>query len=55
MRAGDRLKTSMINEFNYCDFFRSLLETGKDLIFLDIFKCFDFVVLFVVPTGKKVS
>ena len=36
MRAGDRLKTSMINEFVYCDFFRSLLETGKDVIFLDM-------------------
>ena len=36
MRAGDRLKTSMINEFVYADFFRSLLETGKDVIFLDM-------------------
>ncbi|MCR5575704.1 MAG: DegV family protein [Oscillospiraceae bacterium] len=36
MRKGDRLKTSMINEFVYCDFFRSLLETGKDVIFLDM-------------------
>ena len=36
MRNGDRLKTSMINEFIYCDFFRSLLETGKDVIFLDM-------------------
>lgn len=36
MRSGDRLKTSMINEFIYCDFFRSLLETGKDVIFLDM-------------------
>ena len=36
MRAGDRLKTSMINEFIYCDFFRSLLEKGKDVIFLDM-------------------
>lgn len=36
MRAGDRLKTSMINEYIYCDFFRSLLETGKDVIFLDM-------------------
>ena len=36
MRTGDRLKTSMINEFIYCDFFRSLLETGKDVIFLDM-------------------
>ena len=36
MRKGDRLKTSMINEFVYYDFFKSLLETGKDLIFLDM-------------------
>lgn len=36
MRAGDKLKTSMINEFIYSDFFRSLLETGKDVIFLDM-------------------
>ena len=36
MRAGDRLKTSMINEQVYYDFFRSLLETGKDVIFLDM-------------------
>ena len=36
MRNGDRLKTSMINEYAYCDFFRSLLETGKDVIFLDM-------------------
>ncbi len=36
MRAGDRLRTSMINEFVYADFFRSLLETGKDVIFLDM-------------------
>ncbi len=36
MRRGDRLKTSMINEFVYHDFFRMLLETGKDVIFLDM-------------------
>ena len=36
MRKGDRLKTSMINEFVYYDFFKSLLDTGKDLIFLDM-------------------
>lgn len=36
MRAGDRLKTSMINEFVYYDFFKSLLETGKDVIYLDM-------------------
>ena len=36
MRAGDVLKTSMINEFTYYDFFKSLLEGGKDVIFLDM-------------------
>jgi EDD domain protein, DegV family len=36
MRKGDRLKTSMINEFVYYDFFKSLVETGKDVIFLDM-------------------
>lgn len=36
MRAGDRLKTSMITEFQYADFFRGLLAGGKDVIFLDM-------------------
>lgn len=36
MRSGDRLKTSMINEFVYYDFFKSLLDTGKELIYLDM-------------------
>ena len=36
MRQGDRLKTSMINEFAYYDFFKQLLDTGKDVIFLDM-------------------
>ena len=36
MRAGDRLKTSMINEFVYYDFFKGLLDSGKDVIFLDM-------------------
>ena len=36
MRQGDRLKTSMINEFVYYDFFKNLLDTGKDVIFLDM-------------------
>lgn len=38
MREGNMLKTSMINEFLYQDFFRELLETGKDVIFLDMSK-----------------
>lgn len=36
MRKGDILKTSMINEVMYCDFFKKLMETGKDVIFLDM-------------------
>ena len=36
MRNGDQLKTSMINEFVYEDFFRNLMETGKDVLFLDM-------------------
>ena len=36
MRGGDDLKTSMINEFAYTGFFRSLLERGKDVIYLDM-------------------
>ena len=38
MRKGDRLKTSMINEVVYGDFFRKLLKSGKDVIFLDMSK-----------------
>ncbi len=36
MRRGDILKTSMINEFVYLDFFKILLDSGKDVIFLDM-------------------
>ena len=36
MRKGDILKTSMINEFVYYEFFKELLDTGKDVIFLDM-------------------
>lgn len=36
MRKGDMLKTSMINEYAYADFFESLLSTGKDVIYLDM-------------------
>ena len=36
MRKGDILTTSMITQFAYEDFFRSLLETGKDVLFLDM-------------------
>ena len=38
MRNGDRLKTSMINEYIYDEFFESLLAQGKDVIFLDMSK-----------------
>lgn len=36
MRKGDLLKTAMINEYNYYEFFQKLLGTGKDVIFLDM-------------------
>ena len=36
MRNGDRLKTSMINEFTYYGFFKNLMDTGKEVIFLDM-------------------
>ncbi len=36
MRAGDKLKTSMINEFTYHEFFKGLMEQGKDVLFLDM-------------------
>ncbi|MBO4416143.1 MAG: DegV family protein [Lachnospiraceae bacterium] len=36
MRKGDRLKTSMINEYTYREFFKSLMDQGKDVLFLDM-------------------
>ena len=36
MRRGDILKTSMINQFVYEDFFRGLLSQNKDVLFLDM-------------------
>lgn len=36
MRRGDRLKTSMISQYAYYDFFKSLLEKGQDVIYLDM-------------------
>lgn len=36
MRQGARFKTSMINEQQYCDFFRDILSSGTDLVFLDM-------------------
>ena len=36
MRKGDLLKTSMINEYAYVDFFKGLLDSGKDVLFLDM-------------------
>lgn len=36
MRRGDRLKTSMINEYGYYDFLKPLLASGKDVILLDM-------------------
>ena len=36
MRKGDRLKTSMITQFQYEEFFRGLLAQGKDVLFCDM-------------------
>ena len=36
MRAGDTLKTSMINEYTYYEFFTKLLGEGRDVIYLDM-------------------
>ena len=36
MRRGDKLKTSMINEYNYYVFFQKLLQSGKNVLFLDM-------------------
>ncbi|MBR5722810.1 MAG: DegV family protein [Oscillospiraceae bacterium] len=36
MRSGTVYTTSMINEETYYDFFRRLMETGKDVLYLDM-------------------
>ena len=36
MRKGNLLKTSMINEYAYQEFFRGLLRGGEDVIYLDM-------------------
>lgn len=36
MREGDVLKTSAISEYAYAEFFRNLLESGKDVVFCDM-------------------
>ncbi len=36
MRKGVALTTSMINVYTYYEFFKKLMETGKDVIFLDM-------------------
>ena len=36
MRSGDLLTTSMIHEYAYVEFFRGLLDTGADVLFLDM-------------------
>ena len=40
MRAGDDLKTSMINAVQYEEYFRVLLDSGRDVIFLDMSEAF---------------
>lgn len=36
MRGGALLSTSMINAYTYYDFFKKLMDTGKDVIYLDM-------------------
>jgi DegV family protein with EDD domain len=36
MREGSVLNTSMINTYRYYEFFKTLMQTGKDVIFLDM-------------------
>jgi DegV family protein with EDD domain len=36
MREGAAITTSMINTYTYYDFFKMLMDTGKDVIFLDM-------------------
>ncbi|MDD2993268.1 MAG: DegV family protein [Pygmaiobacter sp.] len=36
MREGVAITTSMINAYTYYDFFKTLMDTGKDVIFLDM-------------------
>lgn len=36
MRKGKIYTTTMINEFTYHEFFKGLMETGKDIIYLDM-------------------
>ena len=55
MRNGDRLKTSMINEYIYCDFFNSLLDSGKDVIFLDMSKKMSVSYEKALISSKKLS
>ena len=38
MREGAEISTSMINSYNYYEFFKKLLETGKNVLFLDMSK-----------------
>jgi DegV family protein with EDD domain len=38
MRAGTYLTTSMINTYTYHEFFKGIMETGKNLIYLDMSK-----------------
>ncbi len=36
MRAGDKLRTSMLTQFTYEEFFRAQLSGGKDLLYVDM-------------------
>ena len=55
MRSGSLLKTSMINEFLYYEFFKKLLSTGKDVIFLDMSREMSVSFANAVKAAKEVS
>lgn len=54
MRDGSMLKTSMINEFLYYEFFKNLLITGKDVIFLDMSKEMSVSFANAINASKKI-
>lgn len=54
MRAGDVLRTSMINEVAYYEFFERLVKSGKDVIFLDMSQKMSASYQNCLEAGKKI-
>ena len=55
MRAGEVVNTSMINEYSYEEFFTRLMETGKDVIFMDMCKPLSSSFANAIEAGNKVN